>query len=89
MKIATAVAAGFAAGLAFVVACHHTTSAHAGPADCASWQIAEFNGTPGLTQCSPSVAGTDACLGVPSGWEPISATITNVSQTVIARRCAP
>jgi uncharacterized membrane protein len=90
MKVATAVAAGFAAGLAFVVACHHTTSAHAGPADCATWQVAEFD-TPfsSSMECTSPVTGASACAVLPSGWEPMVFNNSSNGASIVARRCAP
>jgi hypothetical protein len=86
MKVPAAVAAGFVAGLAFVVACHHTTSAHAGPADCATWQVGYFDTTTPTSNCDPTEPSTyGAKCSLPSGWEPMSYD----GSTVYARRCAP
>jgi hypothetical protein len=95
MKLPVALAAGFVAGIAFIVACHHAGPlAHAAPNDCAVWQYSvitnvadvepagsyNIKGPSGVPQPFGFTATT-----LPAGWEPM----TVQGDTVLMRRCKP
>ncbi len=83
MKIIS-LAAGFAAGLFFVVACERlgTPSAHASPGDCTTWQYANASALETDVVLSPTVAASE----LQSGWEPFA---VDPQVGVLVRRCKP
>ncbi|HWE30636.1 MAG TPA: hypothetical protein VHB97_21665 [Polyangia bacterium] len=83
MKIIT-LAAGFAAGIFFVVACERagTPAAHAAPSDCAAWQYANASALDTTVVLSSTVAAAE----LPSGWEPFA---VDAQAGVLVRRCKP
>jgi hypothetical protein len=95
MKLSAAIAAGFAAGLAFAVACRRGGHASAAPNDCAVWQYAILSaaiedtapgGTynayvQGMTQLNYPFMATN----LPTGWEPFAME----GSAVVVRRCKP
>ena len=83
MKTIT-LAAGFVAGIFFVVACERagTPAAHAAPADCATWQYADARGL----QTDILLSATVAADELQSGWEPFA---VDSQGGVLVRRCKP
>jgi hypothetical protein len=83
MKVMT-LAAGFAAGIFFVVACERagTPAAHAAPSDCTTWQYANAS----KLETSVLLSSTVAAEELPSGWEPFA---VDAQTGVLVRRCKP
>ena len=80
MKLPAAIAAGFAAGVAFVVACHHGGTAKAGPPECAVWQFAGLQSV----DIPDPVTGVKGVKELPPGWEPFG-----MGTAEFMRRCKP
>jgi hypothetical protein len=94
MKSSSMMLAGFAAGIAFVVACHHAGStAHAGPNDCAEWEYFFEDQDVDDLQAQNVSTSVQVTIGtrsvsvrdLPPGWEPFATS----SSAVYLRRCKP